>query len=209
MPTPIRTQNTAWLHFTGSYNDAYGSATLFMSGTGNITSGCMPLMLLAKNTASYSLGLVLLAKSKTGSWESISNQWTNLNISCNSGATSFCQDWEYIPYFAGQATGSAASMNLAISGSYRGYFAGGMPLYITNSGGGVSASYMNINLYAVNTETPQSGIGTLMTVGHGGLDNNLTLAISGAYAESSGTMDLYCQAYDSLDSIIKLFISGI
>lgn len=209
MPAPIRTQNTAWLYFTGSYGDISSTATLFMSGTGNISSGCMPLMLLAKNTATATLGLSLLARSKTSAWETLSSTWSSYNISCNTGATYFCQDWEYIPYYTGQATGSVAHMTLAISGAYRGYFNAGMPLYITNSGGGLSSNYMALNMYAVNSERTASGIATLYSMGHNNQNGNITLAISGAYTNSTGNIDLYCQAYDSIESTIKLFVSGI
>lgn len=209
MPAPIRTQNTAWLYFTGSYNDVSSAATLFMSGTGNISSGCMPLMLLAKNTATATLGLSLLARSKTNAWETLGSQWQTYNISCNTGATYFCQDWEYIPYYTGQATGSVAYMGLAISGAYRGYFNAGMPLYISNSGAGSSSNYLSLNMYAVNNETNFSGVSTLFALGHNSQNGNITLAISGAYTNSTGNIDLYCQAYDSIESTIKLFVSGI
>ena len=48
MSVPIKINNAAYLYFTGSFDNASGTASLFISGTGNVSSGAMPLFLQAK-----------------------------------------------------------------------------------------------------------------------------------------------------------------
>ena len=209
MPSPIQTSTVAYLYFTGSYGASSGTSTLFISGSENRTSGCMPLFMQAKNTVTGTLSLYLSSIAKTNSWESLGNQWGAYNISCSVGAPTFCQDWEYIPYYAGAATGTSALMTLFEKGVYRGYASGAMPLVISASGDGVIYNYLTLNLYAVNNDSANSGYITLASKGHEQIYSSVTLALDGAYPNSSGVITLACPAYEIATESLKLFVSGI
>ena len=209
MPATTRLDNTAYLYFTGSFDSASGVATLFISGTGNMSSGAMPLFIQAKEEKSSTIPLYLSSVAKTSSWESLGNIWPAYNIQCSIGAPNYCQDWEYIPYNASQATGLAKTMTMYASGAYRGRQSGCMPLYIYSSGDGVAFSSIPISLYANNTESQQSGFITAAMSGHDAIDSNITIAISGENPNASGVITMFCQSYEQAYETIKLFVSGI
>lgn len=209
MPAPIQTSNVAFMYFPGAFDVASGTATLFISGSENNTSGVMPLFLNAKETYSSTLSLFLNSTAKTNIWNSLGNPWESYNISCTTGAPNYCQDWEYIPYYAGAATGLSATMTLFESSVYRGYASGAMPLYIANSGAGVSFGSIPIYLFAQNLESQVSGNITLAVSGHDRSYGSITLVSVGAYANTSGIITLACPAYELSTETLKLFISGI
>lgn len=209
MPAPTRITNAAYLYFTGSFDSASGISTLFISGTGNNSSGSMPLFLRAKESKNEALSLYLLSVAKTSSWESLGNSWSSYNISCSVGAPTFCQDWEYIPYYSAGASGIKASFTIFEKGAYRGSVSGSMPLFIQNSGAGLIDSRFNLFLHAKNDDALSTGVLNLVSFGHELSYSSATMVISGAYTSESGIVTLYCQAYDSSPESIKLFISGI
>jgi len=209
MAAPTGISSSAYLYFSGSFDVASGTATLFISGTGNMASGAMPLFLKAKDTSSAQIPLYLSAFAKTSAWQSLSSQWDSYNISCNTGATNFCQDWEYIPYYAGQASGQQSSSTLFIKGAYRVSTSGAMPLFLLNDGSGLSEGSSTLFMYAENNETQSTGLTTLFMSGRSDISAYITLATSGAYPAQSGEMTIFCQAYDSSETTVKLFISGI
>lgn len=209
MAAPTGISNSAYLYFSGSFDVASGVSTIFISGTGNVASGAMPLFLKAKETATAEVPLYISAFAKTNSWDSLASQWSSYNISCSIGAPNFCQDWEYIPYFTGQASGQQTSIPLFIKGGYRVSTSGAMPLFMSNNGSGFSDGSTTIFLYAANTESQSTGHITLFTSGKSDQSAYITLAVSGAYAAESGQMTVFCQGYDSYETTAKLFISGI
>ena len=97
MSNPIKLINSAILFFPSAFDQSSGNVNLFLSRTGNITSGVMPMFLLAKERASSSLSLFMPANSQTSTWESLSDYWQNYNIACDGAASYFCNDWEHIP----------------------------------------------------------------------------------------------------------------
>jgi hypothetical protein len=209
MSAPIKINNAAYLYFTGSFDNASGTASLFISGTGNVSSGAMPLFLQAKETKTESLSLYLAAISKTNSWESLGNQWSAYNISCSTGAPNFCQDWEYIPYFSAGTFGVKNEMTLFSKGAYRASISGAMPLFVNNSGEGFIDQSIGLFVYAENNELIKYDSITLNTVGHDAISSYLEMVMSGSYPNSSGYMTMFCDSYGDSTGIIKLFVSGI
>ena len=209
MPPPAQLIGVATLSFPAAFTDASGSATLFIAGTGNISSGVMPLFLRAKDTTNSSLNLFMLAASKTYSWSSLGNPWQSYNIACDSGATYFCQDWEYLPYTSGAASGQNAYISLSISGSYRSARNYQLPMFLSCTGGGILNSSMNMFLYAANNETKSSGVSTLFTFASAPTSGQITMTVSGSMPTQSGSITMVCNSYDLTTSTIKLFTSGI
>lgn len=209
MPSPVQLIGVATLSFPAAFTDASGSANLFISGTGNISSGVMPLFLRAKDTTNSSLNLFMLAASKTYSWSSLGNPWQDYNIACNSGATYFCQDWEYMPYTGSSASGQNAYVPMSISGSYRSSRNYQLPMFLSCTGGGVLNSSLNMILYAANNETKSSGVSTLFTFASAPSSGEITMVVSGSMPDQSGSITMVCNSYDLATSTIKLFTSGI
>lgn len=209
MPAPTTLVNTAYLYFTGSFDSASGVATLFISGTGNMTSGLMPLFMQAKEEKSLSMPLYLSAIAKTSSWESLGNPWQSYNMQCSLGAPSYCQDWEHIPYSASQASGAAKTLNMYAKGAYRGYGSGAMPMFLYGSGDGIAFNTVPMHMYAVGNEYAQSGSITMAMSGHSYSTSNITLSISGENPNASGIITMFCQSYEQAYETIKLFVSGI
>jgi hypothetical protein len=200
---------SAQAFFLGAFASSSGSSTLFISGTGNIASGAMPLFLKAVNSKNANLTLSLLASSKTYSWESLGDYWQRYNIACDISASYFCNDWEYMPYSASQASGASKYMTMVTSGSYRSARNYQLPLFMSCSGDGVLNKNLNLFLYAQNNETVHSGSTTLFNLGHGVSSGVVTLAMNGEMPSSSGLITLVCNSYDIAETTIKLFTSGI
>ena len=201
--------NSIILYFPSSFAESSGVATLYLPGTNNQISGVMPMFLLAKERKNSNLSLFLRADSQTSFWSSLSDYWESYNISCDSGATYFCQNWENIPYSLSGASGINKYLTMAISGSYRSKRNYQMPLFMICTGGGVINNNINMFLYSENIETKASGNSTLFSIGHGLINDSATLFTSGVMPDSSGSMTLFCDSYDSIESTIKLFTSGI
>lgn len=209
MPSPIELIGIATMSFPAAFAASSGTATLFVSGTGNISSGAMPLYLRAADTKNSNMTLFMLAASKTYSWESLGNYWQSYNIACDSGATYFCQDWNYLPYSGVGASGKNAYLSMSISGAYRSARNYQMPLFMSCTGGGVINAFSTLFLYAQNNETKSSGAANLFTLGAAPYSGQITLSISGEMPSHSGSITMVCNSYDSSASTIKLFTSGI
>jgi len=209
MSTPVKLINSAIIFFPSAFDQSTGNLNLFISGTGNISSGVMPMFLLAKERAANSLSLFMSANSKTSSWESLGNIWQTYDIACDVSASYFCNDWEYIPYSSAGATGVNKYISMFTSGSYRSARNYQIPLFMSCTGGGVLNKTVNLFLHAKNNDTKISGYTDMFVFGHEISQSSATLFTSGTMPSSSGSLNLFCNSYDQTQSSIKLFTSGI
>jgi hypothetical protein len=209
MSAEILLIGSAQAFFLGAFAPVSGTSTLFISGTGNIASGAMPLFLRAVDSKNANLTLTLLASSRTYSWESLGDYWQRYNTACDVSASYFCNDWEYMPYSASQASGASSYITMFTSGSYRSARNYQLPLFMSCSGDGVANNNLSLFLYAQNNETVHSGSTTLFNLGHGISNGTITMTISGEMPSSSGLITMVCNSYDRAETTIKLFTSGI
>ena len=201
-------RNSLGLFFTGSFDVKSTGMALFASGSPGLVSGTFPLYLLGKETVEEPFTLYLAAHSRVGAWQDLASPWVSYNMACATGAPTFCQDWEYIPYITSSTSGISTSCTLYMSGQYRGALTPSLPLFIENDGAGVIDTTLKLNLYAENNDAPSSGNFTAFMKGHQLSSSSFTAYMNGVNPSSSGNITMVCSGYGASNKIMKLFVSG-
>jgi len=196
------------LFYPGSFSSFATGFTLFATGSAGLVSGTLPLNLYAKEMASGTVSLYLAAYARPGVWESLGSPWQSYDTSCDVTASTFCQDWEYIPYTTASTSGTTNRLTMFMSGKYRGDVSGSMPMFIQNSGEGIKDSYLSIFMYAEGNEILSSGNITAFLAGHQNINSNITAYVSGAMPSVTGCLDMFCSGLGYIDNYFKLFING-
>jgi hypothetical protein len=93
-----------------------------------------------------------------------------------------------------------------MSGASTGNYNAQMPLFLYASGDGIINGSTTAFVYA---QAFESSTGTIFIKGFGSSTGTTTIAISGAYADSSGTSTAFIGAFDVSSLEVELYISGI
>ena len=185
----------------GAYGVSSGTATIFASGAPGLSIGAMPMYIGTVETpATGTTTLVLSAMDQCGIWnDGLRQQWETYN-------SSVLEQWQVIPSSCTQGAYITKSTSVFMSGSNTGNYNVQMPLFLYASGDGIITSSATAFMYAPAFE---SATGTVFIKGYQVATGVTTIAISGAYASSTGTATAFIGGLEVSTLEVELYISGI